>query len=232
VKFFKTFLLSLFLPALAISQPPAGSPQPLAITFQTTSVTVEGVTAKGQVVGFSVAREIAQDDVATVVRRSRALMDDDGDGKVQWDLGREVPLRSVWVAVDLATGQVATAAPEGYPLRRVDWRGLGIVRGDPRSDRVEDARSFAEVLLVRPGVGAWRLTVGDGSEADDDGLPDGRLAAALDRMSPVAGTAEAPSRFDPKDVLVLVDPNRMELTVVQAGNPKAGQPKSGREVGR
>jgi hypothetical protein len=222
VKLFKTLLLSLFLPAAALAQTPPGAQAP-AISFQTSSVTVAGVTGKGQVVLFGVAREVAEDDVATVVRRSQVLTDDDGDGTVQWDLGRDVPFRSVWVAVDLATGQVAAAAPEGYPLRRVDWRGLGIVRGNSRADRVEDARTFAEVLLVRPGQGAWRLTVVDGSAADDDGAADGKLAAALDRMIPVAGTAGPPARFDPKDVVVLVDPNRLELTVVHAGDPKAGQ---------
>jgi hypothetical protein len=221
VKLFKTLLLSLFLPAAALAQTPSGTPAP-EISFQKSSVTV-AVAAGAQVVLFGVAREVAEDDVATVVRRSQVLTDDDGDGKVQWDLGLDVPFRSVWVAVDLATGQVATAAPAGYPLRRVDWRGAGIVRSQSRADRVEDARTFAEVLLVRPGQGAWRLTVVDGSAADDDGAPDGKLAAALDRMIPLAGTAEPPSRFDPRDVVVLVDPNRLELTVVHAGDPQAGQ---------
>ncbi len=222
----KLCLLALLLPALAFAQQPSGAPAP-AITFQKSSVTVAGITPKGQAVLFGVAREIAADDVATLVRRSQVLTDDDGDGAVSLDLGEDVPFRSLWVAVDLATGQVTAAAPAGYPLRLVSWRGVGIVRSSARADRVEDARTFAEVLLVRPGVGAWQLTVGDGSSNDDDGAADGQIAAALDRMTPVAGTTPPPSRFDPKDVVVLMDPNRMELTVVQAGNPNgpnAGQP--------
>ncbi|HEY0553789.1 MAG TPA: hypothetical protein VGG20_05945 [Thermoanaerobaculia bacterium] len=193
------------------------------ITFEKNAVVVTGLTVKGQAVLFAEARELAEDDVATLVRRSQVLTDDDGDGTVRLDLGKEVPLRSVWVVVDFATGQVAVAAPEGFPLRLVSWQGQGIERGASRSDRVEDARTFAEVLLVRPGVGAWQLTVGDGSSSDDDGAADGRIAAALDRMAPVAGTTPPPVRFDPKDVVVLIDPNRMELTVVQAGNPTAAR---------
>lgn len=223
MKFFTPYLLSLVLPVIAFAQPPSGPSGP-AITFDKSSVSVAGVSPKGQAVLFGVAREVAEDDVATLVRRSQVLSDDDGDGVVKLDLGRDVLLRSVWVAVDLATGQVAAAAPEGYPLRRVNWRGVGIVRGNPRADRVEDARRLAEVLLVRPGAGAWQLTVGDGSAGDDDGAADGKLAAALDRMTPVAGTTDPPpTRFDPKDIVVLIDPNRLELTVVQAGNPQAGQ---------
>jgi hypothetical protein len=207
-------LLSLSLSAASLAQP-SGTPE---ITFQPRSLAVSGLSPKGQAVGYGIAREIAEDDVATVVRRAQLLADDDGDGKAEWALDREVPLRSIWVVVDLATGEVAAAAPEGYPLRRVDWRGVGLVRGNPRADRVEDARSFAEVLLVRPGQGAWRLTLGDGSDLDDDGKPDGRLAAALDRFEPFPGTsAPPPDRFDPRDVVVLIDPNQMELTVVQAG---------------
>jgi hypothetical protein len=219
MKPFHPFLLSLLLPAAALAQP-STAPSPV-LTFQKSAVTVAGVSPRGQAVLFGEAREIAEDDVATLVRRSQVLTDDDGDGTVTLDLGRDVPFRSVWVAVDLATGQVAVAAPEGYPLRRVSWRGVGIARGNSHSDRVEDARTFAEVLLVRPGVGAWQLTVGDGSEGDDDGAADGKIAVALDHMTPVAGTAPPPVRFDPRDVVVLIDPNRMELTVVQAGNPQA-----------
>lgn len=221
----KAYLFLLALPTLVLAQPPSGSPGP-SITFDKSSVSVQGISAKGQVVLFSVAREVAEDDVATIVRRSQLLPDDDGDGIVKLDLGRDVPLRSIWVAVDLATGQVASSAPEGYPLRLVSWRGAGLVRGISRADQVEDARTFAEVLLVRPGSGAWQLTVGDGSAGDDDGATDGKLTAALDRMAPVAGTDPPPKRFDPKDVVVLIDPNRMELTVMQSGDPKST------EVGR
>jgi hypothetical protein len=214
-------LLLVVFPFLAVAQqPPAPAP---VITFEKNTVVVTGVTAKGQAVLFGVARELAEDDVATVVRRSQVLTDDDSDGTVRLDLGKDVPFRSVWVAVDLATGQFTEAAPEGYPLRLVSWKGSGIERGLARADQVEDDRSFAELLLVRPGMGAWQLTVGDGSSTDDDGAADGRIAVALDHLTPVAGTAEAPARFDPTDVVVLIDPNRMELTVVQAGTSASGQ---------
>jgi hypothetical protein len=223
---FKPYLLPILFLALAVSavaqQPPA-PPAPV-ITFEKNAVVVSGVTAKGQLVLFGVARELAEDDVATVVRRSQVLTDDDSDGRVRLDLGKDVPFRSVWVAVDLATGQWTTAAPEGYPLRLVGWQGSGIERrATAPSDRVEDARTFAEILLVRPGLGAWQLTVEDGSGSDDDGAADGKIAASLDRLIPVAGTVAPPARFDPTDVVVLIDPNRMELTVVQAGASTAAQ---------
>ena len=194
-------------------------------------MTVDGITAQGQVVWYSVAREVAEDDVATLVRRSGVRMDDDGDGKVSWDLEGEVPTRSIWVAVDLATGRVAVATPEGYPLRRVGWRGRGLGRDNARADRVEDLRTYADVLLVRPGEGAWRLTAGDGSDQDDDGAADGKLAVALDRMRPVEGIAGAgeavpPARFGSKDVVVLIDPNRMELTVENQGVVREPPPGS------
>jgi hypothetical protein len=219
--------LSLSLSTVSLAQPPTEPPtetKELAVTLQQRSVTVDGVTAGGQVVWFGMAREVAEDDVATLVRRAEVQMDDDGDGKIVWDLDREVPLRSIWVAVDFATGRAVAVSPEGYPLRRVSWRGRGLARGNSRSDRVEDFRSYAEVLLVRPGEGAWRLTVGDGSEQDDDGAPDGKLAAALDRMRPLpgitGGTAEPPNRFGPKDVVVLIDPNQMELALVEAAGAR------------
>src|SRR5947199_1457867 len=72
MKFFKPYLLSLVLPALAFAQPPSSPPGP-AIAFDKSSVSVAGISPKGQAVLFSVAREIADDDVATVVRRSQVL---------------------------------------------------------------------------------------------------------------------------------------------------------------
>ena len=218
MKSLKSFLASFLLLSLSTAAPAqTEGPKAPEISFQQRSVTVDGITAQGQVVWYSVAREVAEDDVATLVRRSGVRSDEDGDGKVSWDLEGDVPLRSLWVAVDLATSRLAVAAPEGYPLRRVEWRGRGLGRDDARAaDRVEDLRTYADVLLVRPGEGAWRLTAGDGSPQDDEGAADGKLAVALDRMRPVegiAGEAAPPARFGVKDVVVLIDPNRMELVV-------------------
>jgi len=214
--------LCLALPSALFAQGPASAPKP-AIAFDSQAVTVQGCTPKGRVVWFSMAREVAEDDVATIVRRQEVAIDEDGDGAVSLKLQGEVPLRSIWVAVDLTSGEFATASPQGYPLRQVAFRGRGLGRDNARSDQVEDARGYAEVMVVRPGEGAWGLTVGDGSEADEDGQADGRVAAALDRMRPVAAEgANPPQRFDPKDVVILIDPNRMELTVVKAGAPQAG----------
>lgn len=74
MKFFKPYLLSLVLPAIAFAQPPSIPPGP-AITFDESSVSVAGISPKGQAVLFSVAREVAEDDVATLVRRSQVLAD-------------------------------------------------------------------------------------------------------------------------------------------------------------
>ena len=92
--------------------------------------------------------------------------------------------------------------------------GTGHAAGRP--DWIEDDRGFVEILLVRPGQGAWGATVGDGGEADDDGIYDGRLTASLDRLRAVgASPAVAPERFSPRDVVVVIDPNRMEIGLRQ-----------------
>jgi hypothetical protein len=209
IKVVRWGIVSLCVASGALGQP-AGGPKAPEISFQARSVTVDGLSAKGQVVWYSVAREVAEDDVATIVRRSEVQTDEDGDGKVQLDLTQDVPLRSIWIAVDLATGRYAVAAPEGYPLRRAEWRGRGLGRGNSRADRVEDLRTYADVILVRPEKGAWRATVGDGGPLDDDGVADGKVAAALDHMKAVSG-GEPPQRFEARDVVILIDPNRMEV---------------------
>jgi hypothetical protein len=203
--------LVLFCAAFLSAQSP-GSKSP-EITFERNSVKVDGISSHGQVVWFSVAREVAEDDVADVVSRSGVRTDEDGDGKVVWELEGEVPLRSIWVAVDVATGRLAAASPTGYPLRQVGFRGRGLARGGGRSDEVQDVRHSAEILVVRPGKGAWRSSVSDGRGDDEDGIADGRIAAALDHLHPVAGAAEPPARFEPQDVVVVIDPIKMELTI-------------------
>jgi hypothetical protein len=185
------------------------------ISFAAKSVAVSGVTPGGKVVWFGVAREISE-HTATLVRRDRIVSDDDRDGSVRLDLDRTVPLLSIWVAIDLTTGASAVATPEGFPLRRLELPSESIHRGgDGESDWVGDTRGFVEVQITRPGAsgGAWGIAVGDGGESDDDGLYDGRLAASLAGLHAVESSPEAPQRFSAGDVVIVLDPNRMEISL-------------------
>jgi hypothetical protein len=215
-----SFTVRLFLSSsilLLLAGSPRAEAAPLRLSIGSSGLSVSGVTAHGSVVLFGITREVEPDDVPAIHRRLDVLSDADGDGAVSQDLGAPVPLRSMWVAVDLASGDFDAAAPEGFRLRRVNWRGRGIQNRPEGHDTVEDARSFAEVLVVRPGVGAWTLRLGDGGPADFDGAADGRLAAALDAMEPLPGSPPPPAHFLRDDTVLLLDPNAMEMILVKVG---------------
>lgn len=210
-------LLALFLLAAAAGPAAAAS---LRLTVGPSGLSVSGISPKGRAVLFGITREVAPDDVATILPHLDVLSDDDGDGAVSKDLGQPMPRRSMWVAVDLASGDFDAAAPERFRLQKVGWKGRGLDRRPDGRDQVEDARPFAEVLVVRPGVGAWTLRLGDGGPGDADGAADGRIAAALDRLEPLAGSPAPPSRFAPGDVVLLLDPNAMEMVLVKVGKER------------
>ncbi len=195
---------------LPISAASAAVAQP-EIAFDKTAVVASGLTPGGDVVWFGVAREIAE-RTATIVRHQEIATDDDGDGSVTFDLGRDVPFQSIWVAIDLTTGASAIAVPDGYPLREADLPVSEVRLGVGEADRIEDSRGYLDILVVRPGVGAWSVTVGDGGPADADGAYDGHLAAATADMHDVSsGEPGPPDHLGPNDVVVVVDPNAMEI---------------------
>lgn len=204
---------------LSLLSATAARAEPLRLTVAGEDVVATGATAKGRVVFFGVTREVAPDDIVEVNRKMDVLTDDDGDGRVALPLGRAVPLRSAWVAVDLASGAFEAAAPEGFRLKKVNFRGKGIGRRSDGRDSVVDARALAEILVVRPGTGpdagAWHLYLGDGGPSDEDGTPDGRLEAALDRMEPLAGSPPPPATFQKDDVVLVLDPDQLEMTLVK-----------------
>jgi hypothetical protein len=188
---------------------------PFRITLESNAVTASGVAPKGRVVLFGVTREIGEDDFPTVRRHLTVLVDEDGDGVVRYPVEPGVPLRSVWAVTDLASGDFDAAAPEGFGLRRVNWRGRGLERRQDGKDAVEDRRPLLELLVVRPQVGAWALRVGDGGESDGDGVIDGRLQGILERMQPLADSPAAPSEFLKDDLVLALDPSAMEITMVK-----------------
>jgi hypothetical protein len=185
------------------------------ISFEKDAVVASGVTPGGKVVWFSVAREISE-HTATIVPRQQIVEDEGNDGTVRFELDGDVPFQSIWVAVDLKTGASAIGVPEGYPLRRYTVPAGNLRRGESKADWIAETRGYVEVLLVRPDKGAWWSPVGDGGIDDDDGVYDGHLVASLPRLEKVEGSTEqAPGSFAANDVVVIVDPNAMEVGLRQ-----------------
>jgi hypothetical protein len=185
------------------------------------------VTVGGRVVFFAVTQEISEDEVATLHRRDGVRIDADGDGVVSFDLGGPVAPRAIWLAVDLATGAFALTTPNGDPPSQAEFAGDGLVLGAPLgvADSIEDARTFLEVLLVRPGVAAWARTIADGGTTDADGKADGAVDAPIDAFSqidPDARESPAPTRFDFQDLIFSFDPMSMEVVAATASTVVGG----------
>jgi hypothetical protein len=192
-------------------------PDPL-ITFSANGITVGEVTSLGRVLLFGLTRETA--DYSTRVRRyDEIVTDSDGDRVVAFELETALPFRSVWVAMDLDSGGYAVAAPAGLQLRVVPWRGRGVVRNPGHVDSLETTGGLLELLVVRPGkqLAAWALTVGDGGGADVDGAEDGLIAAELSDFRPLLDSGTPPEHLLPTDIVAMVDPRTLEVSVVTAG---------------
>ncbi len=202
--------------ALLLGLPAGAAAEPL-ISFGEKSLTASGITPGGKVVWFGVARQIAE-HIATLVRRDRIVSDDDRDGAVRLDLERPVPYQSIWIAIDLTSGASAIAVPEGYPLRRLELPVESLRGEEGKPDWLEDTRLQVEILLARPGTSgaAWGASVGDGGDRDDDHAYDGRLTASLASLRGLGQSPpEPPQKFSPRDVLVVIDPNQMDVSLRQ-----------------
>ena len=206
-------ILSLF--AASAGADPAPPPTAsLQLSFEADSVVAKNLTAGGKVVWFG-ATQVIDTDGVPVIRTYATIGDDtDRDGTATLEIPGGVPLHSAWVAVDLATGAVDSAAPPGFEIRRVPWRGPGIGRRNG-ADEVEDLRQTESLLVVRPAVGAWILETGDGAPDDADRAPNGSIRVLLSSLQPLGDTAiEVPKMLLPTDALAMLDPRTLELTLV------------------
>lgn len=179
---------------------------------------VEGVTPGGSVVLYGLTREWT--GAATRVREVfEQVVDDDGDGIASHTLDHPVPAVSLWTAVDLATGELEVAGPEGFASRELTFPPGAIQNGPSRRlDRLELTGRSQHIVLVRPGAaegaGAWLLRLGDGGDQDEDGANDGRMSFLLSQMTPLAAGPAPPDELADGDVLAILDPETLDFTVV------------------
>ena len=125
-------------------------------------------------------------------------------------------LRTIVAAVDFESGRYAIGTPPGMPLHFTELpRQLLKKQNGEEFEQLTAGMGWLEALCVRPRKGAWRLYVVDGAPADRDGTPDGGVLIDATQMRRVHGPDESALRFRPNDVLIAIDPRRLEVMATE-----------------
>jgi hypothetical protein len=201
--------------ALTLSSPVLARP---VLRHSGKTVSVEGVSPGAAVAVFSVANEPDGSAVPFPIRTRQAvlLQDDDRNGTVAFDRERVVPAVGIWIAVDLATGQWVVGGGPGFdpvPLQLTDVA---------KKDNAGQLRKLSadlgevEVMVVRPGTGAWELYVAKSSKADESrGAEDLRLDVGS--MRPIGNSPASPNALKQGDIVAVIDPYMMRYFVTEVG---------------
>lgn len=199
--------------SLALAAPLAAAPR---IAFTAGGATADGIRPGGDAIWF--VHEVTEfNGGPRLARIARVVTDEDRDGRVS--LEGSVTPSSVWAVVDYATGESAIVMPEGAPpVRELRERGNGWAAG---SAHLDFGVSDLDVLLVRPGKGAWVVRCLQGGSRDGDGRPDNNLRVRLSDMERLHGADKTPPVALPRDLVIAVHPTEL-LTFVRSATE--GQP--------
>ena len=212
----KLTMLSLFISTVAWAAF-AAEPAALQGTVTETDVEVRNATPNGDVVLMTAQLEAHAGLLRQIGGATRAS-DADGDGIVRVTPVRPIPLRSIFVAVDLESGRYLIAGPEDYPLAVVPFPShLLQSDADGVLGLADQEVVSAQVLVVRPKTGAWRLVASEGGDGDADQTSNGKLSLASFDALPVGGSGPAPKHLRKGDILAVIDPGRMEVSVTEIG---------------
>ncbi len=209
-------LLPASLLAVAAAGPLAAAPP--EVTFEPAAVVASGVVPGAEVVFHGVTRE--HQTYYWRLVQTREVVPADADGLARLELPDGVGPVSLWTAVDSGTGEFGIGSPEGFTANELPFPGNGIDRAADGAFRVVRNRfERAEVLYVRPGVGAWWLLGVDGGSSDEDGREDSALGLSLDQAQPLWRAEPPPAEFAAGDVVVAVSLDTLDFFAARLTAP-------------
>jgi hypothetical protein len=187
-----------------------------SITFKGNQVIAKGITAGGRVACYGVAHDFV-DTYPGIYRWGREAVDTDGDGVATIELPREVPTRSLWVCADVVTGQLVLQTPAPTSLNEVPLRGRGALLGANGNDLLNVASDRVDLVLIRPGQGAWLLLTGDGGDTDDDKLANGSVNARPEAFQGIGAVETVTASLRSGATLIAIYPLTLEYSVAPLG---------------
>lgn len=182
----------------------------LTLRVGRTAVVADGVTPGGNAVFFGVLHDNSS-SIPGQVRKAAILKDDDGDGTVRFSMPDGVPPLGVWAVVDLSTGNAKLGSMRGFDITPYDDAVEQSFKGDVRGRfvRLEREMGEAEMLVVRPGQGAWTLRGTEGGAEDDDSELNGQLVLPFSKLVSLTADDRPPGDVLPGDVVILINPRDM-----------------------
>lgn len=196
-----------------------GSPG-LGLEISPDSLRITGAEPSGSIAWFGVER-IVEPDFSVFRQTRHGVASAGADGTARIPLDPAPSARAFWVVVDLQNGEHAAGAPAGYRLNRLSKEETSCraeTSDGASDDQLLAVGSQVEGLMVRPGVGAWRFSGGDGGPDDEDKTHDGRIRLAQSKFFPVAGAPKAPAKLRADDLWIVIDPVAMSLSVLRGGS--------------
>lgn len=203
--------LSLFSTGLVHAAKPA---KRLGVALTASRISVQKATAGGVV--LLVGYELTARDYSPVYRRVQHEQTAGAGGSVEFDLGREIAARSFWVVFDLTSGSYGAAAASTKPLREKELKNQAFKKeSNGKLKKIETHSDYIYALAVRPGVGVWEVTVGDGGPEDDDGVLDGKIGVSVGRLRKIAKTTGEIDEFQEGDLVAIFVPHQMGYLITE-----------------
>jgi len=216
---FLTSIRTLFIMSCVLAAATAEA-QP-RLTFDGDRLEVSGLTPGGAVAVHGVAIHSLH-YLLEVLPISAVLPLGEGASSVVFAREGGIPADSVWAAVDLSTGQYTLDAPPRAPRRVGEAAFEGAVAGAREVRCVPRAFPLRQLnlLLVRPGEGAWRVYSRDGGPLDADGAIDGGQTLPLGAFQPLWGSAQPPAALAPGDLLIGVEGSERSIFALRVAGGK------------
>lgn len=183
----------------------AASPATSPLTFEPRAISGP-VAAGGGAAWMSVAFRRVNFST-TFERRTAITPDTDRDGRARWEQSDDVPSTGIWLMTDLTDGHLVVSRPNGdIPSRRAFPHAMFLRDEQGRyTHMVLQQNHTYDVLWVRPGTGAWTMTLMDGGETDLEVMPDGYGVYNTAQMRPVGDSPAPPAELAPGDVFAGID---------------------------